>query len=168
MQAARAVPKAERTRSAILEAASQRFARSGFAATRLDDIGADVGIAGSAILYHFEGKRALYHAVLDELLEGFGRDIEQALSVSRPFVERFEGLISAVVRYVARRPEIAHIVLRDSYKNILISVALTDKSYFRAIGVPAGFVIGSRIIGDPAQFPGFGADGPHVQVSRAP
>ena len=114
MQAARAVSKAERTRSAILEAAAERFARSGFAGTRLDDIGADVGIAGSAILYHFEGKRALYHAVLDDLLAEFGREIEQALAASRPFVERFEGLISAVVRYVARRPAIAHIVLRES------------------------------------------------------
>lgn len=114
MQLLRSPSKAERTRAAILEAAEGCFARRGFPATRLDDIGAEVGIAGSAILYHFKGKGALYRAVVDDLIEGLHREIEAALSTAAPFAERLEALITGAVRYVTRRPAIAHIILREA------------------------------------------------------
>ena len=64
------IPKAERTRRQILAAAERRFADAGFEGTRLDDIADDIGMVGSAILYHFADKRELYRAVRDDLVSG--------------------------------------------------------------------------------------------------
>ena len=116
MHAVAAAPptKAERTRAAILAAAGPIFARRGFAGTRLDDIGAELGIAGSGILYHFRGKRALYQAVLEGLLDDLAEAMESALARGGLVAERFESLVSAGVRFAVRRPELAHLVMREA------------------------------------------------------
>jgi AcrR family transcriptional regulator len=49
----------------ILGAATRAFARSGFAATGLDDIAAEAGISRVILYRHFESKADLYRAVLD-------------------------------------------------------------------------------------------------------
>jgi AcrR family transcriptional regulator len=69
--------RAER-RDQILAAATRAFARSGFAATALDDIAAEAGISRVILYRHFESKTDLYRAVLDHacagLLEAVGSD----------------------------------------------------------------------------------------------
>jgi AcrR family transcriptional regulator len=61
-----AVARGEARRAAIVAAAAELFAESGYHATRLSDVGARVGIGRPAVLHHFESKEALVHAVLDE------------------------------------------------------------------------------------------------------
>jgi AcrR family transcriptional regulator len=56
--------RAER-REQLLAAATQAFARTGFAATSLDDIAAAAGISRVLLYRHFESKTDLYRAVLD-------------------------------------------------------------------------------------------------------
>lgn len=63
---ARRLPRAER-REQILTAATQAFARSGFAATGLDDIAAEAGISRAILYRHFDSKSDLYRAVLDRV-----------------------------------------------------------------------------------------------------
>jgi AcrR family transcriptional regulator len=60
----RRLRRAER-REQILAAATQAFARSGFAATSLDDIAAAAGISRAILYRHFDSKTDLYRAVLD-------------------------------------------------------------------------------------------------------
>src|SRR5215211_6413850 len=60
----RRLPRAER-REQLLAAATQAFARTGFAATSLDDIAAAAGISRVLLYRHFESKADLYRAVLD-------------------------------------------------------------------------------------------------------
>ncbi|MCP4038578.1 MAG: TetR/AcrR family transcriptional regulator [bacterium] len=60
-------PTAER----ILDAAEDAFAQKGYDATSLGEVAALVGISGPGIYKHFEGKRALYEAVLARLLDPF-------------------------------------------------------------------------------------------------
>ena len=60
----RRLPRAER-RDQILAAATRAFARSGFAATGLDDIAAEAGISRVILYRHFDSKTDLYRAVLD-------------------------------------------------------------------------------------------------------
>jgi AcrR family transcriptional regulator len=62
----RRLPRAER-REQILVAATEAFARSGFAATSLDEIAAEAGITRMIVYTHFESKTALYQAVLDRM-----------------------------------------------------------------------------------------------------
>ena len=60
----RRLRRAER-REQLLAAATQAFARAGFAATSLDDIAAAAGISRVLLYRHFESKTDLYRAVLD-------------------------------------------------------------------------------------------------------
>lgn len=52
-------------REQILAAATRAFARSGFAATSLDDVASTAGISRVILYRHFESKADLYRAVLD-------------------------------------------------------------------------------------------------------
>jgi AcrR family transcriptional regulator len=62
----RRLRRAER-RAQILAAATQAFARAGFAATGLDDIAAAAGVSRAIIYRHFDSKADLYRAVLDRV-----------------------------------------------------------------------------------------------------
>jgi AcrR family transcriptional regulator len=62
----RRLPRAQR-REQILAAATEAFARNGFAATSLDDIAGQAGIARVLLYRHFDSKTDLYQAVLDRM-----------------------------------------------------------------------------------------------------
>lgn len=52
------------TKSRIVEAATVLFSTRGYAETTVEQIGAAVGLTGPAIYRHFEGKAALFEAVI--------------------------------------------------------------------------------------------------------
>jgi AcrR family transcriptional regulator len=64
---ARRLRRAER-REQLLAAATQAFARAGFAATSLDDIAEQAGISRVLLYRHFDSKTDLYRAVLDRAI----------------------------------------------------------------------------------------------------
>jgi TetR/AcrR family transcriptional regulator len=100
----------EETRAAILAAAERHFAERGFEAARLEDIAADVGIRRAAIFYHFPDKQELYAAVLDEVLGGMA----SALPSGGDTVARLEVAMGIWIDYVAARPTLARLMLREA------------------------------------------------------
>jgi TetR/AcrR family transcriptional regulator len=100
----------EATRAAILAAAERHFAERGFEAARLEDIAADVGIRRAAIFYHFSDKHELYAAMLDEVFGAAQRVLPMAGSAA----ERIEASMSGWIDYVARRPTVARLILREA------------------------------------------------------
>jgi AcrR family transcriptional regulator len=62
----RRLPRAQR-REQILTAATEAFARSGFATTSLNDIAAQAGITRVILYRHFDSKTDLYQAVLNRM-----------------------------------------------------------------------------------------------------
>jgi AcrR family transcriptional regulator len=98
------------TRARIVAAAERHFSERGFEATRLDDIAADVGIQRAAIFYHFGDKQELYTAVLDEILRG----ATAALPSRGSTAERLEAALIGWVDYVAQRPNVARLILREA------------------------------------------------------
>ncbi len=124
--------KSERTRDAILEAAEGLFSESGFDRTSLDAIGERAGILGTAILYHFPNKRALYEAVVSELFGGMFGSIREALEApGRPLANALEDAIESFLEYVWARPAAAHILLQEAARRGDHSQA------FRALARPA-------------------------------
>ncbi|MFG1965139.1 TetR/AcrR family transcriptional regulator [Nonomuraea sp. NPDC049028] len=106
----RTVDKAAR-RKEILTAAVRVFARKGFAATRIDDIAAEAGIAkGSVYLYYdsrdalleaaFEGYRTMSAAIFDRALNGCG-----------PALERLAEMVREVLGVLTARREPARIMV---------------------------------------------------------
>jgi AcrR family transcriptional regulator len=67
--------------SEILDAALRRFATSGFAATRMEQVAADAGVTAGTIYRYFPSKDALVEALVDrnvDLSWALGRDVADA------------------------------------------------------------------------------------------
>lgn len=58
--------KGERTRTAVLRAAVERFGRDGYRGTSVADIARDAGVGGTVAYAYFPGKEALFLAAVDE------------------------------------------------------------------------------------------------------
>jgi AcrR family transcriptional regulator len=91
----RRLPRAAR-REQILRAATEAFARSGFAATSLDDVAAEAGVTRMVVYTHFESKTVLYRAVLDRM-----RDLLNA-ATGAPDYDDFS--IAALLSVAAAEP----------------------------------------------------------------
>jgi TetR/AcrR family transcriptional regulator len=102
--------RGKETRAEILAAAERHFADRGFEAARLEDIAVDVGIRRAAIFYHFGDKQELYDAVLDEVFRG----AMAALPSGGNAAERLEASLIGWIDYVARRPTVARLILREA------------------------------------------------------
>src|SRR5205823_7468931 len=75
------VRQAEATRSLLVEVARQNFTEHGYAATSIDDIIRQAGVARGALYHHFAGKEALFRAVYETVEgEGVARVVEAAAS----------------------------------------------------------------------------------------
>lgn len=68
---------AEATRNAIVEAASDLFARSGYPKTSMDDIADHARVTKGAIYHHFPNKQAVFEAVLTEINQRFLQRVEE-------------------------------------------------------------------------------------------
>ncbi|MFY9806224.1 MAG: ScbR family autoregulator-binding transcription factor [Pseudonocardiaceae bacterium] len=78
---ARLQPRAQATRTAILTAAAEHFARNGYFATSLDGVLADSGGTKGALYFHFASKEALARAVIAEMIQGW-KDLRGQVSGS--------------------------------------------------------------------------------------
>ena len=105
--------RAERTRAAILQAAEDVFAERGFAATRLQDVAARVGIRRASIVYYFKDKRELYDAVLAGVFAGVLPRLRAALEEDQPLPDRIELSVRMFVDYVVERPALPRLLLRE-------------------------------------------------------
>jgi TetR/AcrR family transcriptional regulator len=132
-----------RTRAEIVAAAERQFAERGFQATRLEDIAAQVGIRRAAIFYHFGDKQELYAAVLEEVF----RDWTEALPTSGSAAERLEASLTGWIDYVARRPTVARLILREAANSHpgkvtpFLRAGSTSVDWFRAVideGIASG------------------------------
>jgi AcrR family transcriptional regulator len=72
----RRLPRAQR-REQVLAAATEAFARNGFAATSLDDIAAQAGVTRVILYRHFDSKTDLYQAVLDRVCARLDAHVEE-------------------------------------------------------------------------------------------
>jgi AcrR family transcriptional regulator len=107
------LPRARRTRTAILAAAEALFAERGVAATRLEDVAERVGIRRASIVYHFRDKAELYEAVLENVFGDLLARTEAALTAPGALGARIEAAVSAWVDCIGARPSLARLLLRE-------------------------------------------------------
>lgn len=111
---ARRMRRADR-REQILDAATRAFARTGYAATSLDDIADEAAVTRVILYRHFESKNAMYRAVLERAgarlasavgTEGFDdRSITALLSAAAADPDGFR----LMFRHAMREPEFSDI-----------------------------------------------------------
>jgi AcrR family transcriptional regulator len=105
--------KAGRTRSAILAAAEKMFARSGYAATRLEDVAEAVGLTTrAALFYYFADKQALYDATLENAFGSLAAHLDEALSTPGTIPQRIERAVEAWIDAIVARPTLGRLILR--------------------------------------------------------
>lgn len=75
--------RTEATRGALLAAARALFVDKGYADTSTPEIVAAAGITRGALYHHFEDKRALFRAVLEEEARAVADEIERAVPATR-------------------------------------------------------------------------------------
>jgi AcrR family transcriptional regulator len=107
------VRQSEATRSLLLEVARQSFTEHGYAATSIDDIIRQAGVARGALYHHFAGKEALFRAVY-EAVEGevVARVLEAAASQPSPWDAVRAGLSTFLDACL--EPSFRRIVVLDS------------------------------------------------------
>ncbi len=66
------------TRAALLETATSMFAERGYDSTALADVAAAAHVTRGAVYHHFENKKALFQAVLEELETAAMHESQQA------------------------------------------------------------------------------------------
>ncbi len=67
----------EERKKQILEAASDEFAKKGFAKTRMDDIAAKAGLSKGTLYLYFKSKDAIITSLLDHLFKYEMRDLDE-------------------------------------------------------------------------------------------
>jgi AcrR family transcriptional regulator len=136
----RRLPRAQR-REQILTAATQAFARTGFAATSLDDIAAQAGITRVILYRHFDSKTELYQAVLDRMCARLEAHVEEPVD---GFTDAsIDGLIEAAVESPAGFRLLFHHAVREPEFSERIEK-------FRADITAAAYLQISAFVGDKA------------------
>jgi TetR/AcrR family transcriptional regulator, mexJK operon transcriptional repressor len=72
----RTTPKSAQTRAQALLEAERLYSAGGYDAINLQTIAEAVGVSKAALFYHFDGKQALFVAVLETMLERYSHLIE--------------------------------------------------------------------------------------------
>ncbi len=103
----------EQTRSAILQAAIEEFAREGAAGARIDAIARAAGVNKALLYYYFKDKEALYGAALDHVFGGLLERILPVLDSSLPPREKILGYVGAHFDYIASSPIHPHVVMKE-------------------------------------------------------
>jgi AcrR family transcriptional regulator len=114
-------------REQILAAATRAFARSGFAATSLDDVADEAGVSRVILYRHFESKADLYRAVLDRA----SARLAAAVGAADYTPESVDALLAAAAedpagfrllfRHAAREPEFRQQM--DAFQASMVGVA---------------------------------------------
>jgi AcrR family transcriptional regulator len=105
--------QAEATRSLLIAVARQNFTEHGYAATSIDDIIQQAGVARGALYHHFSGKEALFRAVYETVEdEVFSQVMEAAASQASPW-EAVRAGLSAFLD-ACLEPAFRRIVVLDS------------------------------------------------------
>jgi TetR/AcrR family transcriptional regulator, mexJK operon transcriptional repressor len=83
----RAGQKSLQTRAQALLEAERLYSAGGYDAINLQTIAVAIGVSKAALFYHFDGKQALFVAMLDAMLERYGLLIEANTKRSFPSSE---------------------------------------------------------------------------------
>ena len=97
----RARRKAERP-AEILDAAFEEFVKSGYAATRLEDVASRAGVTKGTIYFYFETKERVFEEMIRHMAQSFLPDLDRyASELKGSYTARLRELIAFVYRRIA-------------------------------------------------------------------
>jgi len=103
----------ESTRERILDVAEKLFAQRGLAGTAVRDIAREAGLTAPSLYNHFDGKQALYEAVLARGVEPlFG--LIDSLGRADQMEDASIHVLDSIMDHLAGRPDIAKLIQHES------------------------------------------------------
>jgi TetR/AcrR family transcriptional regulator len=99
--------------TALLDGAEALFARQGFAATTIKQIGAEAGVNPALIYYYFPDKARLYHAVLERRLGNFARRALTDLPPDLPPLQAVRRLLLGYAQMLRDAPHLPRLLARE-------------------------------------------------------
>ena len=106
-------PDSVSTRDRILDVAESLFAARGFAGTPIRDIANQAGLTPASLYNHFDGKQALYEAVLERGVRPL-MDILQTVPHHSGSADDTATLINAIMEHLAQRPHLPGLVQQEA------------------------------------------------------
>jgi AcrR family transcriptional regulator len=92
----------EEKRAAILQAASQVFARKGYATAALEEVARKAGLAKGTLYLYFKDKEALYLQTVLHVLESLQADLLQQVERQPQGVQKLRAFASCQLAFFAR------------------------------------------------------------------
>ena len=106
--------KGPRTRAALINAAGSLFSTKGYAATSLEEIGAQLGVSRGTVLFHFDTKLALLFAVVGPLSDEIEAVIAEFEQQPTPLAARQRRVfLSRYCDTLAAHPYATRLLVRD-------------------------------------------------------
>lgn len=103
----------EQRRREILEAATNVFARVGFAATDVQEIAAVAGIGKGTVYRYFPSKEELFLATVDLGMQRLTSTVELAAAEIAKPLERIRAAIAAYLAYFDQHPEMIELFIQE-------------------------------------------------------
>ena len=102
------------TRDQILDAALECFAQTGYSATSLNDIVAEVGIRRQSLLHYFASKETLYGEVFERLLSDWFARLTGAIESTATGWPKVEQVLRAGFDFFADNPSYVTLMRREA------------------------------------------------------
>jgi AcrR family transcriptional regulator len=118
------------TKARIAQVARREFARRGFDATSIRQIVAEARVTKPVLYYYFKNKRDLFVSLLEEAVAPLCDEVERIASGDGTPRDRMIQIITAVLRFVERRPDEFRLLHRAVERRER-EVQLLAQKYFR-------------------------------------
>ena len=106
----RIVDKDER-RKEILGAATRAFARKGYAATKIEDVAREAGVAKGTIYIYFGSRDEILLAAFEKFEEELLAVVRAVVGTGEPALGRLRSVVSVVLGSMEAEPELSRVVL---------------------------------------------------------
>ncbi len=100
-------------RDQILDAAEQLFARQGYAATTIKQIGTAAGVNSALLYYYFGDKGTLYEEVLRRLITHLAAAAGERLGASGGPADGVRAFVAAQVEVMSANPSLPKLLVRE-------------------------------------------------------
>ena len=127
------------TKQAILEAALDLFSVHGFEATSISQIAGAVGIRKASLYSHFDSKQAILDALIQEVLEQYGKrsifaktDWEKDTESLPLTADDAVKMIQSQIQYILHDPSISKgrkMLVIEQFRNVDLAKLLTKQNY---------------------------------------
>lgn len=106
--------ESESTRDRILDVAEQLFARKGLAGTAVRDIARAAGLTAPSLYNYFEGKQALYEAVIARGVQPLFDLIAAVAGSAARGEERTGEMLDGIMDHLASHPDLARLIQHEA------------------------------------------------------